>query len=40
MSGKTIKVALAGTGAFGIKHLDGIRQIEASRSFRLLAPAR
>ena len=28
MSGKTIKVALAGTGAFGIKHLDGIRQID------------
>lgn len=24
---KTIKVALAGAGAFGIKHLDGIRQI-------------
>jgi len=25
---KTIKVALAGAGAFGIKHLDGIRQID------------
>jgi len=23
----TIKVALAGAGAFGIKHLDGIRNI-------------
>ena len=23
----TIKVALAGAGAFGIKHLDGIRHI-------------
>ncbi|MER1968250.1 Gfo/Idh/MocA family oxidoreductase [Castellaniella sp. GW247-6E4] len=28
MSGSTIKVALAGAGAFGIKHLDGIRNIE------------
>ena len=27
MSDKTIKVALAGAGAFGIKHLDGIRNI-------------
>ena len=25
---KTIKVALAGAGAFGIKHLDGIKQID------------
>src|SRR3990167_914648 len=25
---KTIKVALAGAGAFGIKHLDGIQNIE------------
>ena len=25
---KTIKVALAGAGAFGIKHLDGIRKID------------
>ena len=24
----TIKVALAGTGAFGLKHLDGIKQID------------
>ena len=28
MSLKTIKVALAGAGAFGIKHLDGIRNID------------
>jgi len=28
MSNKTIKVALAGAGAFGIKHLDGIRNID------------
>ena len=28
MSDKTIKVALAGAGAFGIKHLDGIRNID------------
>ena len=28
MSERTIKVALAGAGAFGIKHLDGIRLIE------------
>ena len=27
MSDKTIKVALAGAGAFGIKHLDGIKNI-------------
>ncbi len=27
MTDKTIKVALAGAGAFGIKHLDGIRNI-------------
>jgi 2-hydroxy-4-carboxymuconate semialdehyde hemiacetal dehydrogenase len=25
---KAIKVALAGAGAFGIKHLDGIKNIE------------
>ena len=25
---KTIKVALAGAGAFGIKHVDGIKNIE------------
>ena len=28
MTNKTIKVALAGAGAFGIKHLDGIRNID------------
>ncbi len=28
MSSKTIKVALAGAGAFGIKHLDGIKNID------------
>src|SRR5436853_197806 len=28
MSNKTIKVALAGAGAFGIKHLDGIKNID------------
>ncbi|HRO61916.1 MAG TPA: Gfo/Idh/MocA family oxidoreductase, partial [Burkholderiaceae bacterium] len=28
MSKKTIKVALAGAGAFGTKHLDGIRNID------------
>ncbi|MEO8923832.1 MAG: Gfo/Idh/MocA family oxidoreductase [Caldimonas sp.] len=28
MTAKTIKVALAGAGAFGIKHLDGIRNID------------
>jgi len=26
MSEKTIKVALAGAGAFGVKHLDGIKK--------------
>ena len=26
--GKTIKVALAGAGAFGIKHLDVIKNID------------
>ena len=25
---KTIKVALAGAGAFGIKHIDGIKNID------------
>ena len=25
---QTIKVALAGAGAFGIKHLDGIKNID------------
>ena len=28
---KVIKVALAGAGAFGIKHLDAIKNITASR---------
>jgi 2-hydroxy-4-carboxymuconate semialdehyde hemiacetal dehydrogenase len=28
MSSKTIKVALAGAGAFGVKHIEGIRNIE------------
>ena len=28
MNSKTIKVALAGAGAFGIKHLDGIKNID------------
>lgn len=28
MGGKTIKVSLAGAGAFGTKHLDGIRNID------------
>ena len=28
MSNKTIKVALVGAGAFGTKHLDGIRNID------------
>ncbi|MFT4191194.1 MAG: Gfo/Idh/MocA family oxidoreductase [Comamonas sp.] len=28
MSNKTLKVALAGAGAFGIKHLDGIKHID------------
>ena len=26
---QTIRVALAGAGAFGIKHLDGIKQIDS-----------
>ena len=28
MKKKTIKIALAGAGAFGIKHLDGIKNID------------
>ena len=28
---KTIKVALAGAGAFGLKHLDAIRKSTGSR---------
>jgi len=34
MTQKTIKVALAGAGAFGIKHLDGIKNIDGSKSSR------
>ena len=33
---KTIKVALAGAGAFGIKHLDGIRNIDGVRVVSLV----
>jgi 2-hydroxy-4-carboxymuconate semialdehyde hemiacetal dehydrogenase len=34
---KTIKVALAGAGAFGIKHLDGIRQIDGIEVISLVS---
>jgi 2-hydroxy-4-carboxymuconate semialdehyde hemiacetal dehydrogenase len=34
---KTIKVALAGAGAFGIKHLDGIRQIDGVEVISLVS---
>jgi 2-hydroxy-4-carboxymuconate semialdehyde hemiacetal dehydrogenase len=34
---KTIKVALAGAGAFGIKHLDGIRQIDGVEVVSLIS---
>jgi 2-hydroxy-4-carboxymuconate semialdehyde hemiacetal dehydrogenase len=34
---KTIKVALAGAGAFGIKHLDGIRHIEGVEVISLIS---
>jgi 2-hydroxy-4-carboxymuconate semialdehyde hemiacetal dehydrogenase len=34
---KTIKVALAGAGAFGIKHLDGIRHIEGVEVVSLIS---
>ena len=37
MSSKTIKVAVAGAGAFGIKHLDGIRQIDGVEVISLLS---
>jgi 2-hydroxy-4-carboxymuconate semialdehyde hemiacetal dehydrogenase len=37
MSSKTIKVALAGAGAFGIKHLDGIRQIDGVQVISLVS---
>lgn len=33
---KTIKVALAGAGAFGIKHLDGINNIDGARVVSLV----
>ena len=34
---KTIKVALAGAGAFGIKHLDGIQNIEGVEVVSLIS---
>ena len=34
---KTIKVALASAGAFGIKHLDAIRQIEGVQVVSLIS---
>lgn len=34
---KTIKVALAGAGAFGIKHLDGIKNIDAVEVVSLIS---
>jgi 2-hydroxy-4-carboxymuconate semialdehyde hemiacetal dehydrogenase len=34
---KTIKVALAGAGAFGIKHLDGIKKIEGVEVVSLIS---
>src|SRR5690606_17765707 len=37
MSQSTIKVALAGAGAFGIKHLDGIRNIEGVEVVSLIS---
>ena len=33
---KTIKVALAGAGAFGIKHLDGIKNIDGVEVISLI----
>jgi len=36
-SGKTIKVALAGAGAFGVKHLDGIKNIEGVQVVSLVS---
>jgi 2-hydroxy-4-carboxymuconate semialdehyde hemiacetal dehydrogenase len=35
--GKTIKVALAGAGAFGIKHLDGIKNIDGVEVISLIS---
>ncbi|AWI82152.1 oxidoreductase [Parazoarcus communis] len=37
MMSKTIKVALAGAGAFGIKHLDGIRNIDGVEVVSLIS---
>ncbi len=37
MSNKTIKVALAGAGAFGIKHLDGIKLIDGVEVVSLIS---
>ncbi len=37
MSSKTIKVALAGAGAFGIKHLDGIKNIDGVEVVSLIS---
>ena len=34
---KTIKVALAGAGAFGIKHLDGIKNINGVEVVSLIS---
>ena len=34
---KTIKVALAGAGAFGIKHLDGIKNIKGVEVVSLIS---
>jgi 2-hydroxy-4-carboxymuconate semialdehyde hemiacetal dehydrogenase len=34
---KTIKVALAGAGAFGIKHLDGIKNIDGVKIVSLVS---
>jgi len=37
MTNKTIKVALAGAGAFGIKHLDAIKQIDGVEVVSLIS---
>jgi 2-hydroxy-4-carboxymuconate semialdehyde hemiacetal dehydrogenase len=37
MADKTIKVALAGAGAFGIKHLDGIKNIDGVEVVSLIS---
>ncbi|WP_439517103.1 Gfo/Idh/MocA family oxidoreductase [Hydrogenophaga sp.] len=36
MNNKTIKVALAGAGAFGVKHLDGIKNIDGVEVISLI----